>query len=86
MPRLLSRTGLSADAASLAATTLAYAPRLPAMLATIRLIDSLGRRTLLLVFLPAMALSHLGLAGALSAMGGATNVAPAAAAVAAICG
>lgn len=56
------------------------------MLLTMKLIDALGRRTLLLLFLPAMGIAHLGLAAALASMGQASGAGPAVAAVASICG
>jgi len=86
VPRLFASVGLDENAASLAATALAYAPRLPAMLATISLMDRLGRRSLLLRFIPLMALSHLALAASLLHMASASSALPAAAAVVALCG
>lgn len=41
---------------------------------------------MLFLFLPAMGIAHLGLAGALSSMGAASGAGPAIAALASICG
>ena len=62
--------GWSADAAAMAATTLAYLPKIPSVLLATYLIDRIGRKALLSTFVPLMALCLVALAastgGALS--------------------
>ena len=60
--RLFAPLGIDDDAASLAATALAYLPRIPTMFATMALMDTYGRRSLLLAFMPVMGASLLALA------------------------
>ena len=51
--------GWSDDAAAMAATTLAYLPKIPAVLLTTYLIDRIGRRALLSTFVPVTAVCLL---------------------------
>ena len=74
VPMLFSNLGFAENAASMLATTLAYIPKIPALLLTMALIDRLGRRTLLLSFVPMMGICHLSLVWALSAMGSAARL------------
>ena len=60
--------GWSDDAAAMAATTLAYLPKIPAVLLTTYLIDRIGRRALLSTFVPVMAVCLLALAAATGGM------------------
>ena len=62
VPSLFASIGFDAAAASLAATALAYLPRIPTMFATMNLMDSYGRRSLLMAFVPIMGASLLALA------------------------
>lgn len=58
----LSSLGITDDnAGAMASALLAYAPKLPFIFLASRLMDSSGRRRLLLVFVPLIALSLLGL-------------------------
>ena len=58
VPALLKKVGVSdPNAASMLSTIVAYAPKLPALLLAANLMDKLGRRTLLLTFVPVMGLS-----------------------------
>ena len=58
----LSSLGITdANAGAMASALVAYAPKLPFIFLASRLMDSSGRRRLLLVFVPLIALSLLGL-------------------------
>lgn len=74
-PMLFSRLGCSDEAASLLATTISYLPKLPTMFLTMRLMDLLGRRELLRIFVPLLALCHLAL-GASFAMSASASLLP----------
>ena len=63
-PAMFAGRGWSDEAAAMAATTLAYLPKIPAVLLTTYLIDRVGRRALLSAFTPIMALCLLALAAA----------------------
>ena len=69
-PAMFAGLGWSADAAAMAATTLAYLPKIPSVLLATYLIDRIGRKALLSTFVPLMALCLVALAastgGALS--------------------
>jgi SP family galactose:H+ symporter-like MFS transporter len=86
-PRLFDRLGVSADAAAMLATVLAYLPKIPSVLLAAKLIDSRGRRWMLLAFIPPLALC-LGLlaltVGTTSAASAAPPALAAAAATAAV--
>ena len=69
---------LSEDAAALLATAITYFPKIPAMLLTMRLMDTWGRAKMLRVFSPAMGLC-------LGALGLSLESADAAAATVALC-
>ena len=79
-PQLLAqvRPGWSADTAAMAATTLAYLPKIPSVLLTTYLIDRSGRRALLTTVVPVMAACLVALAACL----GSGGTVPAAGAVA----
>ena len=78
--RLFERWGVSAPVAPLLATILAYLPKIPTALLAVRLIESLGRRQLLVTFTPLLALC----VGALALSVGGSSVGSAAAATAAV--
>jgi hypothetical protein len=59
----------------LLATTLAYLPKLPALLVAMQLMDGLGRRALLLTFVPAMGVCLAAMAAAVSGALGTGSVA-----------
>jgi MFS family permease len=82
---LFLKWGVSANAAAMLATVLAYVPKIPSVLLSAYLIDKLGRRRMLLSFIPVLAVC-LGVLGATVGAGGgaATTAASAAAATAAI--
>jgi len=54
VPQLFSRIGLTENSASLLATALAYMPKIPALFFAMSLMDRMGRRRLLQVFVPLM--------------------------------
>lgn len=80
---LFERLGVGANAASLLATIVAYAPKIPALLLTMALIERWGRRKLLQTFVPLMGACHLLLALAFGFLGS-TAILPRIAAIAAI--
>jgi hypothetical protein len=66
VPHLFRNFGLSENSAALLASAMAYAPKLPALLLAMRLMDSVGRRTLLKTFIPCLSLCLFALAGVFS--------------------
>mmetsp|Transcript_22121 Transcript_22121/g.76018 ORF Transcript_22121/g.76018 Transcript_22121/m.76018 type:complete len:354 (-) Transcript_22121:162-1223(-) len=82
VPAFLGRAcGIDRNAAAVLAAAIAFAPKLPAMFATMALMDSWGRRRLLRTFVPCMGAAMLALAATLHriAAGGASTVLSAAA-------
>ena len=73
-PALFASTGVGPDAAAMLATVLAYLPKIPSVLLAAYLIERLGRRQLLLIFLPPLAacLAALALSFGYDSPGGAT--------------
>lgn len=59
---LFSKVTTNTNAASMLSTVIAYTPKIPALLVAMKLMDSLGRRSLLTRGIPAMGASLFGLA------------------------
>jgi MFS transporter, SP family, galactose:H+ symporter len=83
-PSLFSSWGVSADAAAMLATVLAYLPKIPSVLLATYLIDRKGRRWMLNVFIPPLALCLAVLALTVGSGAAASTASSAAAATAAV--
>jgi len=84
VPLLFETLGFNPDASSLIATILAYVPKIPSLLLTMALMDRVGRRRLLQVFVPLMGVCHFALAASFSYMT-TSAILPRLVAVASIC-
>lgn len=68
VPKLFSALGLNENAGSILGTMLAYLPKIPSLFLAMSLMDKLGRRRLLQLFVPLMGMCLAGLATSFSFM------------------